>query len=167
MKHSDHYEGKAEWLRNEKIRVLLHEFRFFLRFSRTGRTHGFHMGTYEDAWGFTTKDAATWTEGDDIDFHWKPAKGPERSDHVPIRFLVPMPPIASGDSTGKMAVIISGEAVGTVVKIKRTSKKGKFTAERMQRDEGHVASGPVGSKPFQVDKEDVCRVEYHGSPYGL
>ena len=167
MKHSDHYEGKAEWLCNEKIRVLLHEFRFFRWFSGTGGTHGFHMGMYEDAWGFTTKDAAAWTEGDDIDFHWKPAKGLECSDCVPICFLVPMPPIALGDSTGKMAVIISGEAVGTVVKIKRTLKKGKFTAECMQRDEGHVASGSAGSKPFQVDKEDVCRVEYHGSPYGL
>ena len=67
-----------------------------------------------------------------------------------------MPPITSGNSTGKMVVIISGEAVGTVVKIKRTLKKGKFTAEHMQCDEGHVASGSVGSKPFQVNKEDVC-----------
>ena len=75
-----------------------------------------------------------------------------------------MPPIALGNSMSKMAVIISGDALSTVVKIKRTLKKGKFMAEPVQGDGGAGSSKP---KRFEVDKEDVCRVEHHDSQYDL
>ena len=157
--------GMPSWLHSEPIKKLFPVFRFFLRFVGSSGTHGYRMGVYEDTRGFTNKDAA-WLEDDlRIPFTWKSANGVEQSDNVPICFLKPIPPVASGDKTSRTAVIISREALGTVVKVKRSSKKGKFMAEPMQRDGG--GGGSSSSRRFEIDKEDVCRVEYHDSQYEL
>ena len=159
------------WLRDERIQSLFPDFRFFLHFYGSSGTHGYRMGVYENCKGFTMsrQGPSAWSVSDDlhIDFCWKSQRGNEEKGRVPICFLRPTPPTASGERTSRTAVIITGEAMGTVVKVRRHSKKGKFTAEYTRPAGEGSASAPARAKAFVVDRDDVCRVESHDSQYEI
>ena len=109
--------------------------------------------------------AAAWSLDDSsLELTWKSRRGTSQTGVVPIHFLEPLLPMATGNSTGRLAVIIAGESIGTVVKVKRVAKD-SFEVQTVRVEDGFGGKG-VG-KNYPTAKDSVCRVEFHNSPHTL
>ena len=151
------------WLYDDRIKALRRTHHIYLRFHNSSGNNGFESGVHEGQIGYTTQEDATWTASDFVlNFHWMTSGRTARSDDVPIRVLRPVQPNATGSTTSKLAVVIAGDDLGTVVSVKRHHRnKDVFMVEPVAVGD----AGPSRQRKFQVPKGDVCQIEPHGSEF--